>query len=119
MRKYLPGDIYDIGSRVKDIDPALSISFDYKKEKYKVSRDDKHIMYVDVGELDARVLTKLRKNDLARRRLIDFIYELERSEDEEERRRAKELSNKIEEITLDKYDRIAGIPHYACGHWRC
>lgn len=114
-REYLFGDLYNIGERVKEIDPLLSISFDQRKSKYIVTRGRHRVMAVDVGELDERILRKLREHDLHRRRLQDFIYELEQSENEFERRRARELSNQIEAITLDNYDRIVGIPHYNLG----
>ncbi|MDD5487012.1 MAG: hypothetical protein PHW65_05615 [Dehalococcoidales bacterium] len=114
-REYLFGDLYNIGERVKEIDPLLRISFDRRKFKYSVTRGKHQVMTVDAGELDVRVLRKLREHDLHRRRLQDFIYELEQSEDEFERRKARELSNQIESITLDNYDRIVGIPHYNLG----
>ena len=114
-REHLFGDLYDIGSRVKDIDPALSVFFDRQVMKYRVMRGKYQVMTVALGELDERVLRKLRKNDLHRRRIQEFIYELERSEDEYERRQARELSNKIESISLENFDRIAGIPHFSLG----
>ena len=115
-REYLFADMYNIGSRVREIDPAISISFNKDGGgKYIVSRGQRYIMSVPVGELDERVLLKLRKNDLHRRRLQDFIYELEQSEDEYERRKARELSNHLEAVSLDNFDRIAGIPHYSMG----
>lgn len=118
---YLFGDIYDIQSRAKEIDPALFIEYDRTKRKYHVKRTKRngqahHIMSVD--RLDARILTALRKNDLQRRRLEDFIRELEHSEDEAERRRARHLSNVIEDVALDQFDRIAGISHFHMGNWR-
>ena len=109
------GDLYGIGKRIKEVDPLLSITFDDRQLKYMVTRGGNHIMSVPVGELDERILLKLRKNDLHRRRLQDFIYELEQSEDEYERRKARELSNHLESVSLDNFDRIAGIPHYSVG----
>lgn len=107
------GDIYNIESRVKEYDPALSISYDEKTRKYTVSRGRHNIM--EVGALDARVLARLRKGDLQRRRLEDFIRELEHSEDMAEKARAGELRNIIESATLDQYDQIMGIKHFALG----
>lgn len=115
--EYVFGDFYDIAGRVKEIDPALVVSFDEKQKEYHIKRNQHRIMSVERGQLDPRVLTKLRKGDLQRRRLEDFIYELERSEDEAERSRARELSNTIESMTLEQYDRTVGIPHYSLGHW--
>mgnify|MGYP001104849042 CR=1 FL=1 len=112
---YLPGDLYNIGERIKEIDPLLSITFDNRDMVYRITRKNHHVMTVKAGELDARVIRKLRENDLHRRRLMDYIYELEQSELEWERRKARELSNIIESVTLDKYDRIVGIPHYHVG----
>lgn len=108
------GDIYAIASRVKEIDPALTLSY-VGRGKYQVKRNNHLIMSVPHKELDSRILEKLRKGDLQRRRLEDIIYEMERSEDEAERRRAKELSNTVESITLDQYDKLLGIRHYALG----
>lgn len=105
------GDIYDIESRVKEIDPLLTITYDEKKRKYTVSRNRHKIMVVD--SLDCRILSSLRKNDLHRRRLEDFIRELEHSEDMAERLKAREMSNRIESVLLDGYDQIAGIPHFS------
>jgi len=115
------GDIYAIEERIKEIDPALFIEYDRSKRKYHVKRTKRngqghHIMSVD--RLDARILTALKKGDLQRRNLEEFIRELEHSEDEEERRKARELSNTIESMTIEQFDRIVGIPHYSVGDWR-
>lgn len=115
---YVEGDTMNIAQGIREIDPLLSLSLDYKRGKFEIKRNNTHVMYVDPGELDNRVLVKLRKNDLARRRLMDYILELERSEDEAEKRRANEYRSKIESITLDHYDRIVGIPHFSCGSWK-
>ena len=114
---YVEGDTLNIAGGVKEIDPALSLSLDYRRGEFEIKRENRHVMYVKPGELDNRVLVTLRKNDLTRRRLMDYILELERSEDEAERRKAREYSNKIQSMTLDNYDRIVGIPHFSCGHW--
>jgi len=114
---YIEGDIYGISDRIKDIDPVLSLSFIRDRGEYLISRGNHNVMYVKPGELDGRVLDKLRWGDLTRRRLEDFIYELERSEDEAEKRRARDLRNKVESMTLDNYDKIVGIPHFSCGSW--
>lgn len=121
MSDYVFGDTFNISGRVKDIDPALFIEYDQANRKYHVKRTKRngqahHIMSVD--KLDARILTTLRKGDLQRRSLEEFIRELEHSEDEQERQKAKELSNTIESMTLEQFDRIVGIPHYSVGHWR-
>jgi len=115
MGEYVIGDIFDIGGRVKNIDPTLSLSFDRKR--YQIKRNNTHIMYINHDELDSRVLTKLMKNDLTRRRMEDITLELERSEDEFERRKTKEMQNRIDDITLDNYDRMVGISHHSCGMW--
>jgi len=113
----IEGDMFDIASRVKDIDPALSLSLDRERGQYEIKRNETHVAYVEPKDLHAGVLIKLRKNDLARRRLMDFIYELEKSEDDAEKRKLNNLRNKLESITLDNYDNIVGIPHFSCGHW--
>ena len=105
------GDLYHIEEAVKDIDPLLCIDYDEMKRKYKVSRKGHVVMTVD--SLDNRILLQLRKNDLHRRRLEDYIRELEASEDAAEQAKARQLSNTIESITLDKYDSIVGIPHFS------
>lgn len=121
-REYVVGDIYDIASRVKDIDPALSLSFNKEKGKYELRRvmgprGNFFIMYIKPGELDERVLVHLKKNDLRRRNLDDYIRELEQSEDIRERQQARELSNRIEDVTLDRYNKLVGIPQFACGYF--
>lgn len=117
MVEHVFGDVFDIASRVREIDPALVLSFDNNAKKHKLHRNGKLVMTINHGELDARVLTQLHENDLHRIRLYDYILKLERSEEAAERRRAKEIRDKIEDVALDKYDRIVGIPHYTCGHW--
>ena len=107
------GDICNIQGRLKELDPALSLSFNHQKMKYTITRGKHHVMTLNPGELDARVLTRLRENDLHRQRLEDYIYKLEQSELEHERRQARELSNKLEAISLENFDRIAGIPHFS------
>ena len=109
------GDIYFLERRVKEIDPLLEISYDRHKKEYAITRGKHRVMTVPLGQLDARVLHTLRKNDLHRRRLQDYIWELEQSELEHERRRARELSNQIEAASLDKFDRVAGISHFNVG----
>jgi len=106
-------DLYHIEERVREIDPLLAIAYDEKKRKYTVSRNQYKIMVVD--SLDPRILSQLRKNDLRRRKLEDYIRELEHSEDMAEQSRAREMRNTIESIALDQFDRIAGIPHFALG----
>jgi two-component SAPR family response regulator len=112
------GDIYDIASRVKEIDPALSLSFISEKKQYQLKRNNHHVMYIPLGQLDYRVLTTLRKGDLVNRGIDEIIRELERSEEEAERRKAKQLQNIIEDITLDKFNQIMGIKTHRIGHWR-
>lgn len=114
-KEYLPFDIYNIGARLKEFDPALHIFFDQRDFKYKITRGKHQVMTLLPGQLDERVIKRLRENDLHRQRLEDYIYKLEQSELEHERRQARELSNKLEDISLDKFDRIAGIPHYSLG----
>ena len=114
-REYLPYDIYNIGERVKEIDPLLSISFDQRIFKYRVTRGKHQVAMLNPGELDERLLKRLRENDLHRQRLEDYIYKLEQSELEHERRKARELSNQLEAISLENFDRAAGIPHYSLG----
>ena len=114
-RESLFNDLYNIQERVKEIDPLLTLSFDRQKLKYIVTRGTHRVMTVPVGQLDARVLRKLRENDLHRRRLQDYISELENSELEFERKKARELSNHIESASLDHFDHIAGISHYSVG----
>ncbi len=108
-------DLYFIQERVKEIDPLLEISYDRRKKEYAITRGKHRAMTVPLGQLDARVLQTLRKNDLHRRRLQDFIYELEQSELEHERRQARELSSHIESAALDKFDKVAGISHFNLG----
>lgn len=117
MREYVVGDMFDIASRVKDIDPALDLSFDFRKKVYVLTENGRKVMTINPGELDSRILVKIREGDLNRRRLQDFILDLERSEDEVERQRARELRSRVESMTLDNYDRLVGIPHFSCGHW--
>ena len=117
-REPLFGDLYNIGERVKAIDPLLSISFDRRILKYRVTRGRRQVAMLNPGELDERLLKRLRENDLHRQRLEDYIYRLEQSELEQERRRARELSNQLESISLENFDRVAGIPHYSLGGWK-
>ena len=109
------GDLYNIGERVKEIDPLLSISFDRSINKYRVTRSRRQIATINPGELDERLLTRLRENDLHRQRLEDYIYKLEQSELAHERAQARELSNRLESITIENFDRIAGITHHHVG----
>lgn len=119
--QYVEGDLYDIAVRVREIDPDLSLSLNYQAGVYEITRFSRgmahHVMNVLPGELHAGVLDHLRKNDLQRRRLYDFILELERSEEAAKRKQARELSNTVESITLDKYNEIAGWHSFACGKW--
>lgn len=117
MRDYIPYDMFDIASRVKEIDPALSLSYDYKSHKYRLCRNKHLVMTIEPGSLDVRVLNSLREGDLHRGRLMDYILKLEREEEKAEEHRQRTIQNKIEDVAIDKYDRIVGIPHYACGHW--
>lgn len=106
-------DLYYIEESVKEYDPLLSITYDEKTRKYTLWRNQHNVMSVD--RLDVRVLRTLRKNDLHRRKLEDYIRELEASEDESERCRAREISSRIEDISLDKFDYMMGIRHFNLG----
>ena len=109
------GDVCNLQGRLKELDPALVLSFNHRSMKYTITRGKHQVMTLNPGELDERVIRRLRENDLHRQRLEDYIYKLEQSELEHERRKARELSNKIESISLDNFDRVAGIPHYSLG----
>ena len=107
------GDIYNIGGRVKEIDPALQISWDERERLYRVCRGKHQVMTVPTGKLDNRVLMALREGDLHRfRRLEDYIEILEAREAEAERRKEQEMSDHIEAATLDKYNKIQGISQF-------
>ena len=109
------GDVCNLQGRLKELDPALSLSFNHQSMKYTITRGKHHVMTLNPGELDERVIRRLRENDLHRQRLEDYIYKLEQSELEHERRRARELSNRIESLSLENFDRVAGISHYSLG----
>lgn len=113
MCGYLIGDLYNIGQRVKELDPALRIVFDKQAERYRVYRNQYQVMTVPAGQLDQRVLMALREGDLHRYpRLEDFMDILEAREAEREKRQAMAHSNEIQAITADKYDRLAGVSHF-------
>lgn len=115
-KEYLFGDLHDIGSRVKEIDPALRITYDARKLTYKVTRGNHQVMTVPAGKLDNRVLMALREGNLHRyRRLEDYIDELEAREAEQQRRKEKELSDHVEAATLDKFDKLSGVTHHRVG----
>lgn len=110
------GDIHNIGGRVKELDPALQISWDERERLYRVCRGKHQVMTVPAGKLDNRVLMALREGDLHRfRRLEDFIEILEAREAEEERRKERELSNHVESVYLDNFDQLEGIKHFSVG----
>ncbi len=109
------GDVFYLKERLKEFDPLLSIEFDRKVFKYRITRGKHQVMTLDPGELDSRVLTRLRENDLHRQRVEDYIYKLEQSELEYERRQARELSNKLEDISLENFNRVAGIKQFSMG----
>ena len=118
----LPGDINNIASRVKEIDPAFSITWNGKRgecEVMETGKDgiDKHFMTVKAGELDCRVLGHIKKCRWEQRKIEEFIWKMERSEDDKERAMAKKLSNQVEDITLDKFNQMVGISQFGCGHW--
>jgi hypothetical protein len=109
---YIPGDIYDMASRVREIDPALSISFNYNTQKYHINRNKHNVMQVSLNQLDGRIIIALRKGDLSRRRLEDIIRDMEQSEDELEQRKAKHFRDEMEAITYDQYDKLAERHHH-------
>lgn len=107
------GDLYHIEERLKNYDPELEVEWDWNKLKYRITRRGFHVMYAQ--ELDQRVIDKLQYWDTARRRVQDILWELQQSEDEYEKKKAKELSDYIESVTLDKFNRIMDIPTYQLG----
>ena len=110
------GDVFNIGCRVKEIDPALQITWDEQACLYRVCRGNHQVMTVPAGKLDQRVLMALHEGDLHRyRRLEDYIEELEAREAEEERRKERELSNHVESVYLDNFDQLEGIKHFSTG----
>ncbi len=116
MAGYLFGDLYNIGGRVKELDPALQINFDSRAFLYRVMRGKHQVMTVPAGKLDHRVIMALHEGDLHRyRRLEDYIEFLEAREMEAERRKERELSNHIESVYLDNFDQLEGIKHFSVG----
>ena len=110
------GDIYNIGGRIKEIDPALRITFDERALQYKVTRGNHQVMTVPAGKLDQRVITALHEGDLHRfRRLEDYIELLEAREMEAEFRKERDLSNRVESVYLDNFDQLEGIKHFSPG----
>lgn len=96
------GDLYNIEGRIKEISSTLSIIFDNKDFVYKVLNNGEQVMTVPAGELDSRLLLKLRKNNLRRQRLQDYIYQIEQAELEKEKREERHFSNEIQSATLDR-----------------
>ena len=117
MARHVEGDVYDIASRVQELNPALSLHLDYVKGRYVVAMDGRFVMSVQPGELDARVLERLRWGDGARRRFQDFMLELEGAEDRAEETNRRDMARQYGAIAADNYRRIAGNPLVGCGHW--
>lgn len=107
------GDLYGIEKRAQELDPEIRIAYKEKTKKYNVSRNSYNIMEVDA--LDERVIRALRKGDLQRRSVEDYIRELENSEDAAERSEARAMANKIRSITLENLDRMMDIKHFSLG----
>lgn len=95
----IKNDLYDISSRIKEIEENYSIKYDTEKEKYLLFRNGKYQLAFPFKHLDARALdyaweTRLENLDYMLKKVDRHNAELQRKEilkahDEIENRAAK------------------------------
>lgn len=93
----IEGDLYDISSRVKEIDPAYFIVRNYKTGKFELHaggslRGGTLALVLPYSRLDERALTLARKTRAGRARAL--IEEIEKSNEKLERERVKKITEK-------------------------
>lgn len=105
-------DSYDIGVRVKEIDPDLSVTWDWKTKNHKVFWKGEFIMGNPYPALDARLLTKIREIDTWSRQ---FSYDPGRVVRDSEEAQERAYNKKVEELSTNLATEALGAVKHDLG----
>lgn len=89
----IENDLYDIASRVKEIDEDYYVVYNLKRQGYEIHhKKSRPTLSIVVGkELDQRVLNKLRETRIVR--LNEIIDDIEKTNERIEQEKQKSLSD--------------------------
>ena len=105
------GDIYSIEDRLRELDPDISLDFDYSSEQYRVYHKKHFVMYWPMP-LDDRLIKHMRSIDVRRkdydplREVIDHNEKLELSLDKTRRERLEDVVKDYHPYLRDDIDEI-------------
>lgn len=98
------GDVYEIESRLLEIDPELMLSFNRENGNYNVYHKNQFVMEWP-RPLDARLLVHMRKIDI--RRGYDPLKEIDDHNEKLEKSIDRDRFNHIEAVAKDYHRQIA------------
>ncbi len=106
MKIRINNDLFDIASRVKEIDPRYEIYFETESQKFTLWAEGKRQLTFPFENLDERALVYTRKTRVEN--MEEVIKEIDSSNEKHENDRLVRVQDKIE----DEYSRrlrLAGV----------
>ena len=99
MKIRINNDLFDIASRVKEIDPRYEIYFETESQKFTLWAEGKRQLTLPFENLDERALVYTRKTRIEN--MEEVIEEIDSSNEKHENDRLVRVQDKIE----DEYSR--------------
>ena len=99
MKIRINNDLFDIASRVKEIDPRYEIYFETESQKFTLWAEGKRQLTLPFENLDERALVYTRKTRIEN--MEEVIKEIDSSNEKHEKDRLVRVQDKIE----DEYSR--------------
>jgi len=99
MKIRINNDLFDIASRVKEIDPRYEIYFETESQKFTLWAEGKRQLTLPFENLDERALVYTRKTRIEN--MEEVIKEIDSSNEKHENDRLVRVQDKIE----DEYSR--------------
>jgi hypothetical protein len=93
------GDVFNIEKRLKEYDDELSLKWSYHTGNYVVLHKGKHVMTVPHGELDARVITKMKQIDP--RNGYDIMKDIEETNEKIKQDQQAKVADMAEQFAKD------------------
>ena len=106
MKIRINNDLFDIASRVKEIDPRYEIYFETESQKFTLWAEGKRQLTLPFENLDERALVYTRKTRIEN--MEEVIKEIDSGNEKHEKDRLVRVQDKIE----DEYSRrlrLAGV----------
>ena len=95
MKIVIKNDLFDISSRVKEIDEKYGIVYDDEKRRFELTRDGVHNAVIPYDRLDERTLrfVKYTRFDNAE----NVLNDIDRHNAEIERQNVKKMQDRVED----------------------